>query len=352
MYGDKSVRNLEEDLAEGFREYVMTRQEKGILNKIKNFFKNLYIKIKYWSAFKPHIYSYYKNINKGRYANRALSENIVNALYSQEQYTQEMQEIKDKAIDDGTFMLAPNGKPTNLTERQWIHVRTKAFKEWFGDWINPYNRNINISLDIDKESADVDGFGSMIVIRLKDKNNSSKGKFIGTIPMQQQIKSTEDFKFTQYIDINSVAGYSYIEEEFRGKGFGKAAYWELGMWLSRNGSILRSATDNSRTEAATRVWKSLEKDGFAKKVEDIYEFVNNSSKVIDENGEPLVVYHHTDNANLTEFSTDFDNYFAKDGGTKEAIFFDEEKTGTLNRKYDKAFFLNIRDLNEYNETKK
>ena len=31
-------------------------------------------------------------------------------------------------------LLAPNGKPTKLTERQYAHVRTKAFKKWFGDW--------------------------------------------------------------------------------------------------------------------------------------------------------------------------------------------------------------------------
>ena len=42
--------------------------------------------------------------------------------------------IKQKAIADGTFMLAPNGKPSNLTEDQWLSIRTKAFKEWFGDW--------------------------------------------------------------------------------------------------------------------------------------------------------------------------------------------------------------------------
>ena len=129
---------------------------------------------------------------------------------------QEMADIKAKAIADGTFMKAPNDKPTNLTERQWLQVRTQNFINWFGDWIN--------------DSA-------------------------------------------------------------------------------------------------------------------------NASKVVDENGEPLVVYHHTDNPNLTKFSTDFENYFAKDGGTKEAIFFDEEKTGTLNRKYDLPVFLNIRELNEYNETK-
>ena len=48
----------------------------------------------------------------------------------------EMDAIKQKAIADGTFMKAPNGKPTNLNERQWLQVRTKAFKNWFGDWEN------------------------------------------------------------------------------------------------------------------------------------------------------------------------------------------------------------------------
>ena len=50
--------------------------------------------------------------------------------------TEEMQSIKTKAQSEGTFMLAPNGEPTNLTERQWLQVRTEAFKEWFGDWEN------------------------------------------------------------------------------------------------------------------------------------------------------------------------------------------------------------------------
>ena len=49
---------------------------------------------------------------------------------------EELQSIKEKAIADGTFMKAPNGKPTNLNERQWLQVRTKAFKDWFGDWEN------------------------------------------------------------------------------------------------------------------------------------------------------------------------------------------------------------------------
>lgn len=50
------------------------------------------------------------------------------------QYTEEEQAIVDEAKKNGTWMKAPNGKATNLTEKQWAQVRTKAFKKWFGDW--------------------------------------------------------------------------------------------------------------------------------------------------------------------------------------------------------------------------
>jgi len=42
--------------------------------------------------------------------------------------------IKENAIAEGTFMKAPNGNPTNLSEKQWLQVRTAAFKNWFGNW--------------------------------------------------------------------------------------------------------------------------------------------------------------------------------------------------------------------------
>jgi len=48
----------------------------------------------------------------------------------------EKQKIIDKAKQDGTFMKAPNGKKSNLNEEQWVSVRTKEFKNWFGDWEN------------------------------------------------------------------------------------------------------------------------------------------------------------------------------------------------------------------------
>lgn len=42
--------------------------------------------------------------------------------------------IEAKAIHNGTFMKAPNGKDSNLSRIQWIQARTPQFKEWFGDW--------------------------------------------------------------------------------------------------------------------------------------------------------------------------------------------------------------------------
>ena len=46
----------------------------------------------------------------------------------------EKEAIKKEAVAADTFMKAPNGKDTNLTEDQWLSVRTAAFKNWFGDW--------------------------------------------------------------------------------------------------------------------------------------------------------------------------------------------------------------------------
>lgn len=48
----------------------------------------------------------------------------------------ERAEIIRAAKANGTYLKAPNGKDTNLTPEQWVTVRTKAFKRWFGDWEN------------------------------------------------------------------------------------------------------------------------------------------------------------------------------------------------------------------------
>lgn len=52
-------------------------------------------------------------------------------------YEQRLQTILDEAPRDSEGrLLAPNGKPSNLPERLYAQVRTKEFKDWFGDWQN------------------------------------------------------------------------------------------------------------------------------------------------------------------------------------------------------------------------
>lgn len=138
LYGEKDNLSLEEDMAEGFREYVTTRQNAGLLGKIKNFFKDLWIKVTNWNSVRPHLTAYYQMINRGEYSNRELPvETLSQARARQEEYSKEMQDILANAKRDSEGnLLAPNGKKSNLTERQYAQVRTKAFKDWFGDWEN------------------------------------------------------------------------------------------------------------------------------------------------------------------------------------------------------------------------
>ncbi|MEG0560357.1 MAG: hypothetical protein RR513_07580, partial [Muribaculaceae bacterium] len=48
--------------------------------------------------------------------------------------SREAEEIVFRAKADGSYMKAPNGEATKLSKSQWVQVRTRAFKDWFGDW--------------------------------------------------------------------------------------------------------------------------------------------------------------------------------------------------------------------------
>ncbi len=52
------------------------------------------------------------------------------------EFKNEKQLIKEQAFANGTFLKAPNGKQSNLSEDLWLNVRRDSFKNWFGDWEN------------------------------------------------------------------------------------------------------------------------------------------------------------------------------------------------------------------------
>lgn len=52
------------------------------------------------------------------------------------EFNRQKAEVRAQYENTDGWMKAPNGSDTNLTEDQWITVRTSAFKNWFGDWEN------------------------------------------------------------------------------------------------------------------------------------------------------------------------------------------------------------------------
>ncbi|MCE1270569.1 MAG: PLxRFG domain-containing protein, partial [Acinetobacter sp.] len=62
----------------------------------------------------------------------ALSERMIGHIKHQSS----LDLIRQKYHGTNQWMKAPNGVKTNLSEQQWLQVRTPEFKKWFGDWEN------------------------------------------------------------------------------------------------------------------------------------------------------------------------------------------------------------------------
>lgn len=214
LYGEMDALSLEEAMAEGFREYVMNRQNANLFGKIKNFFQDLWIKVTNWRRVQPHLTAYYQRINSGKYAGENIS------------YT--------KSIE------------------------------------NPYSEDITLGRpETDFDSVDMDGFGTLIPILYRNTE-------IGEIALNNTFKNSDFIVPGDYISMPEVGNPVEIREEYRNKGYGKAAYIELAKLAQSRGKTLRSATDSARTPASTRVWNSLVRDGYAKRSGNRYEIINSS----------------------------------------------------------------------------
>ena len=71
----------------------------------------------------------------------------VNPEREAKKYASETGRIKAKAEQDGTFMKAPDGSRSKLSEKGWLAARTNDFKKWIGgDWEQP-NSGVDSKLD-------------------------------------------------------------------------------------------------------------------------------------------------------------------------------------------------------------
>lgn len=105
-YGEKDNLSLEEDMAEGFREYVMTRQNRGLGKRILDFFKELFAKVTNWNGFRPSLISYYQRINEGKYADSTFKVPTIS-------------ELRGATLTTTSFNTLSDSMQENLLKKGW-----------------------------------------------------------------------------------------------------------------------------------------------------------------------------------------------------------------------------------------
>lgn len=242
-------------------------------------------------------------------------------------------EVKAKWTNpDGTmkkgYHCAPNGKPSKLTEDQWLLVRTPNFKRWFGDWEKQAYAYAAMDF-LEKTEA---------VAKLTGKEFQKDGvkltekvpayfESIGGIAHNEELgdvildlESVKDsiahgvgsLKAAAFMAVKDVIEKGYIfnrESNWKNRGYDTAVI------------VAPISIDNIPYTCEVVVKKGDRGNAFylheveiKKTLEDMFktttkgaisqasrlilgkhlaEVKKNVSKVVDENGEPLVVYHGT-----------------------------------------------------------
>ena len=192
-------------------------------------------------------------------------------------YTKEEQDILNRAPRNANGqLLAPNGNVSNLTEKQYVQVRTKAFKDWFGDWEK----------------------GTIFTANNIDDIEELKRKYPSTLPNKFYHHSTNKFG----------------RQPFDSREGTKERLHIVGRLITDKVDALVVENPNSNnkishiTLATATGIKPFESNKELQlhqdEIQPLDDYVdttfrnnmsNDVSKVVDDNGEPLVVYHESPN---------------------------------------------------------
>ena len=245
---------------------------------------------------------------------------------AQKQY----EEVKSKYMGTPLWMKAPNGKPTNLTEEQWVRVRTPNFKKWFGDWEK--EAWAKAAMDFLERTAPVANLTGHEFqkdgVKLTDKvpayfksiGNVARNDELGDVVLD--LKGVEDsiahgvgrLKSAAFMAVPDVIEKGFIfnrEENWKERGWNTAvivAPVKIGEEDYVCEVVVKKVRGQQRfylheveiKKTLDGVFKSVANSGNASQVSKLIigkhlaEVKGNVSKVVDENGEPLVVYHGTE----------------------------------------------------------
>lgn len=303
--------------------------------------------------------------------------------------TEEERQIIETAKEGGTYMKAPNGEPTNLNEKQWAQVRTKAFKSWFGDWekaarIEKLRKSEPVEItgneykgkyELNRDSAKawikdnlrgeytIADTGEKIAIGRKGINkvtshsmgNEAHLKSLIAVPkmLEQSVFITEEKAdklnaqyptYRYYVVGLNIAGVDYTAKLTIGVDENGNKYYDHALTEIEKGKLLDQingqAVDNGFMSTGAEPNPSVTDSKDTKLVSILQ---TNSSKFVDENGEPMVFYHNTNN-NFSVFDSKRNGTHTDAGWLGDGFYFyGDENEGSGYGNIKMGVFLNVRD---------
>ena len=271
---------------------------------------------------------------------------------------EEMEQIKKDAIEWWYFLQAPNWKPSNLDEKLWLLVRTKRFKEWFWDW----EQTARFSTPGFEMLIGIPGSGKSTYLKTLNNSNISivspdniRKELTGNISDQSkngdvwtevekrvnELLSQWKYVILDATNVNTryrISLLNRIKDNNNGINY-YATLFDCDPEESKRriakdieNKIDRSAVPDYVVDRMYDLYqkslKSLPSEGFS----GIYDKndINSISKMVDENGEPKIMYHGTNKKHISEFRINTQ----KRNGTKDWVYF------TSYRKKAKEYTLN------------
>ena len=244
----------------------------------------------------------------------------------------EKEAVRKQYAGTAQWMKAPNGEATNLTEDQWLTVRTPAFKAWFGDWEAEAEKQKYLNTEpikvAEKKIMKSEGvtamraalqwaeqhlpvqvmtrFGEVEINRASIKDSLGHGysqkklDAITSLPEGMMVAAfigeTKDFDGA---DIDN--GYFCYPMMYQGER--QVVFCRVRRDMNSNKLYVHEVftEDEIKDNSFQTVAQSLNSKPHGGNVlyksilTDFLNKDNTVSKVVDENGEPLVVYHQTRN---------------------------------------------------------
>ena len=248
----------------------------------------------------------------------------------------EKEAVRKQYEGTAQWMKAPNGEATNLTEDQWLTVRTPAFKAWFGDWEKASAAHeihalipVEVALSgksLDKKTAEevFSSFGEVENVRYGTYATFPKS-MVGKIINHKGLDVSQIIADIPHLFSSSVL--TFVEPEYKREGHkehpnilayhhyvnkfkanGKTYYIRFSLREEKtkdqqkwNGKRILHSTgisdieiyeDNKKDVSSQRIWVSdpgeESKTSFINyRLADFFDSVKDCSKIVDENGEPL-----------------------------------------------------------------